>query len=493
MKLNKVSSELAMIPTRSISNLSDHKAAPNEKDIEQEQFQEEEVFVIDPSKLTQARSNVAPRHNSPFLNQDYVNLVSQGNVIFATDEWFARAENLLNDSDPEFVPDLYCDQGKVMDGWESRRRREAGHDWCVIALNKRDGLLAEVFGVEVDTAFFTGNQAPRISIEVANLFDSSVDADEYKFTWMPGAAGRMARGGGVQGTGEHPDRVKRAQAACDQFNWTEILPMTPLLPGYEETRMHYFTVPDDLCDQTRGFTHVKVNYFPDGGVARLRLWGKYHDKLATISKSIDEITLPSQRENGDIELSCERFGGMGLECSNKHYGVPQNLIRSSYGVDMGDGWETARNPKRPPIVIKDPATGLVDSPLMDWAVLKLGCGGTDNNGVTRIILDTKHFKGNFPESVMIEACCASSNVTDEMVCSVLPGDKEGVISWFPLLKRTKMGPDREHEFLPSSLDSVNFDRHITHVRVHIYPDGGLSRVRVYGKPANDLSMFKMNE
>lgn len=282
---------------------------------------EEEEYVIDPCKLTPAL-NVAPTHNSPFLYQDYVNLLSGGHVIFATDEWFARAENLLDDSDPIFVPDLYCEQGKVMDGWETRRRREAGHDWCVIALNKRDGLLAEIYGIEIDTAFFTGNQAPRISIEVANLYDSTVDADEYKFTWMPGAVSRMARGGGKQGTGEHPDFVQRAQNACDRFKWTEILPMTPLRPGYEETRMHYFTVSKDICDQNRGFTHVKVNYFPDGGVARLRLWGRYHDKLATFYKNDDDIILPSARTHHDIELSCEDFGGVGLECSNKHYGVP---------------------------------------------------------------------------------------------------------------------------------------------------------------------------
>lgn len=152
---------------------------------------------------------------------------------------------------------------------------------------------------------------------------------------------------------------------------------------------------------------------------------------------------------------------------------------------MGDGWETARHPNRPPIVIKNPITNLVDSRLMDWTVIKLGMGGCNKNGISRIILDTKHFKGNFPESVKVEACFAPPNVTDEMVCSVLPGIDDGSVSWFPLLNRTKMGPDREHEFTPSSPDMINYKRPITHVRVSIYPDGGLSRVRVYGEPAND--------
>jgi allantoicase len=451
---------------------------------------EEDKHLVKDSQVqqfTQAK-DVAPVYKSPFRNQNYTNLLSSSRVLFATDEWFARADNLLLESDPVFVPDLYCEQGKVMDGWETRRRRDAGHDWCVIAA----AHMGEVYGIEIDTAFFTGNQAPRISIEVANCYDQSKDEEDWKFKWMPGAVLRLAQGGGIQGTGMSPHQVDRAAAACSRFQWTEILPMTKLYPGYEETRMHYFTIPDDVRENTKGFTHVRVNYFPDGGVARLRLWG--HSVLEVESSTNDpsELAIPvSAKPYPDPELSCEDNGGCGLECSNKHYGVPSNLIRSSYGKDMGDGWETARHPERPPVLIKCPTTNLVQSPLMDWAVLKLGMGGCDDSGISRIIIDTKHFRGNFPESVQVEGCDAGANggVSDDAVCAATPetSKEESAVEWFPLLNRSRMGPHREHVFDRNSCALVNTHRRVTHVRVSIFPDGGLSRVRIYGQPRKNIA------
>jgi allantoicase len=454
-------------------------------------------------QLTEAK-NVAPTHASPFLHQNYTNFVSSttSTVLFATDEWFARAENLFNDSDPIFVPDLYCAQGKVMDGWETRRRRVAGHDWCIVALGDNGDTSGKVkmnalHGVELDTAFFTGNQTPRVSIQVANCRDQNGDDcndndDAWRYTWMPGAVSRMARGGGIQGTGMSPLQVQRAEEAAAKYEWKEILPMTELKPGYEETRMHYFEIGKDVREDTKGFTHVRVNYYPDGGVARLRLWGHEidadnNDDNANVEHDVETGTavfLPSAKPYRDPELSCENYGGEGLACSNKHYGVPSNLIREGYGKDMGDGWETARHPDRPPILVKNPDTGLIDSPLMDWAILKLGMGGT--NGVSRIILDTKHFKGNFPESVQIEACDTSSRFQEESKGSEdarVEDDMRGE-EWFPLLNRSRMGPDREHVFDINSTALVNKNRNVTHVRVSIFPDGGLSRVRIYGQPLN---------
>jgi allantoicase len=262
--------------------------------------------------------------------------------------------------------------------------------------------------------------------------------------------------------------------------------MTKLHPGYEETRMHYFSISDDIREITKGFTHVSVNYFPDGGVARLRLWGRpVLESEATGTNDQPESAIPvSAKPYPDPELSCEDNGGRGLACSNKHYGVPANLIQSSYGKDMGDGWETARHPDRPPILIKCPTTNLVQSPLMDWAVLKLGMGGCDDSGISRIIIDTKHFRGNFPESVQVEGCDASLNggISDDRVCAATPELNDGMVEWFPLVIRSRMGPHQEHVFDRNSSAFVNACRRVTHVRVSIFPDGGLSRVRVYGQP-----------
>jgi len=403
----------------------------------------------------------------------------------------------------------------------------AGHDWCVIALNssitdKASGG-ADVYGIELDTAYFTGNQTPRVSIEVANCCSDSdseeVEEDEWKFTWMPGAVTRLVQGGGIQGTGKSPEQVEKAQKACEKFTWTEILGVTELKPGYEESRMHYFTVPECVREKAKGFTHVKVNYFPDGGVARMRLWGHPVNDASTVATATSSMSACSSASSfrtmsacssslsfkslvSDPELSCEINGGIGLSCSNKHYGVPSNLIREGLGKDMGDGWETARHPERPPVLIKDPKTDLIDSPLMDWAVLKLGMGGA--KCISRLILDTKHFKGNFPESVQVEGCDASSPsgemITDDMVCAVTPEmcghgghgtgtaikDDAPAVKWFPLLNRSRMGPDREHIFdTGDSPALVNTEQKVTHVRISIFPDGGLSRVRIYGQPADE--------
>ncbi len=443
--------------------------------------------------------------SSPFSGSQYTNLISEGSsrVLFATDEWFARAENLIQDSDPVFIPDLYCPQGKVMDGWETRRKRTEGHDWCVIATNNghQDGCMNDVVGIEVDTAYFTGNQAPRISIEVANCYSEDKEEDEYLYTWMPGAVKRLMQGGGIQGTGQSLLQTQKAHKACQQFTWNEILPMTPLKPGYEESRMHYFMLDDDTRDRVKGFTHVRINYFPDGGVARLRLWGFSQSRSSTPDSSLGDLSedsnvLPSSVPYHLPELSSSNNGGVGLICSNKHYGVPDNLIRPSYGKDMGDGWETARHPNRPPVLIKNPVTNLIENPLMDWAVLKLGMGGAvDNDGISRIIIDTKHFKGNFPESVMVEGCNANLNqASDDDVCSATP-EKEcnNKVEWFPLLERTKMGPDCEHTFHKENGEIANSNRSVTHIRVSIYPDGGISRVRVYGRPAIALPTFDTND
>ena len=322
-----------------------------------------------------------------------INLTSSttgARILFATDEWFAVADNLLKPSEPEFIPDLYCEQGKVMDGWETRRKRSAGHDWCVIKLGaaSEGDVSFVVDSLEVDTAFFTGNQTPRISVEGMRVVRSSQDSsDDYLYTWMPGAVSRLAYGGGIQGTGQSEVAIKTAAEACknvalsttngNSSEWIEVLPMTPLQPGYEESRYHSFKILEiarQKIIELGGITHLKVNYFPDGGVARLRVFGQQIFKPSSIpvsatvqSKSnkapfIHEHSSPnpppSSQSYPQPELSSSSHGGMGLECSNKHYGVPMNLLSPTIGKDMGDGWETARHPDRPPVVRKDPMVRL---------------------------------------------------------------------------------------------------------------------------------------
>ena len=444
-----------------------------------------------------------------------------------------------------------------MDGWETRRKRTEGHDWCVIKLGSVNDESSSISGrngisgtpsammiesVELDTAHFTGNQTPRVSIEAMrisrNKRDCSMDEDndDYLYSWMPGAVSRLARGQGIRGTGQSAASIRNAHAACQaaalnttnkqSSAWITILPIVELQPGYEESRYHSFQIDAAVKRQIKeigGVTHLRLNYYPDGGVARMKVWGyplhssstitnnnnqqnSSHQNHAAIaaaitihphSSSSSINTPPSSKPYHQPELSSVLHGGKGLACSNKHYGVPSNLIRSTLGVDMSDGWETARHPKRPAIVTKDPVTGLQDTPLMDWAVLKLGMGGVAENngssgGVERIIIDTRHFKGNFPESVCVDACCCR-DLPDDIICASAfdkdnndDGTKSNrVVEWFPLLKRVALTADAEHEFLRNNNGQtmmVNGDRGVSHVRVSIYPDGGLSRVRIYGCP-----------
>lgn len=474
-----------------------------------------------------------------------------------------------------------------MDGWETRRRRMAGHDWCVIKLGSGmendddgddddcgagptgiNGTAFTISNIELDTAYFTGNQTPRVSIEAIKVTrrcttsttvnengeqqqqqNDDEDNEDYLYNWMSGASTRLARGTGgkgIRGTGQSPTTIRRALEACRTVaqntqpqnttgEWITVLPMTPLRPGYEESRYHAFEVGDEAKERIRvmgGVTHLKLNYYPDGGVARLKVFGhrisnaehtlsilnawqrlahtnsagveQYQKGAAdtslssTVNDSATQNNKPkihphtlaspplSVQPHPHPELSSELHGGLGLACSNKHYGVPSYLLRPHPGKDMGDGWETARHPDRPPVVVQDPATGLQDTPLKDWSVIKFGLGGArDGEGVSRIIVDTRHFKGNFPESVAVDGCHVDpEEISDEAVCASAGEENTQTknLEWFPLLRRTPMTAHAEHEFLREFGHVANGRRGVTHARISITPDGGLSRVRIYGCP-----------
>ncbi|GKY94673.1 hypothetical protein MPSEU_000432700 [Mayamaea pseudoterrestris] len=416
-------------------------------------------------KNTLSRSpceNVAPP--SPFASSSWNNACLNARVLFATDEWFASADNLLNNSDPFFDPEAFCEQGKVMDGWETRRRREAGHDWCLLQLDS----CYEIHAVEIDTAHFTGNNTPAVSLQMANANEATI-SDMARD--IPCIVDRLLFGC-VQGTGATPTQVAQAEATLARpgLEWETTLPMTRLQPGYQETRMHYFTL-----DQPVKGTVVRLNYFPDGGVARLRLWGSSLDSAAprllpaalyypittgptctVVPHASGQVLSSHQQGYAYAELSSMELGGVGLACSNKHYGDPWNLIQPTLGKDMGDGWETARHPNRPSVWVKDDETGLLKSTLKDWCILKLGHAA---NSIGRIILDTKHFRGNYPESVQVEGCFATDD--DNLLCPATDG-----VEWFNLVSRCRMAPDSEHLF---DLDQIlNREQPVSHLHSTSY-------------------------
>jgi allantoicase len=328
----------------------------------------------------------------------FVDLASErigGRVVVANDEFFAPKENLLKSAKPVWIEGKYTDRGKWMDGWETRRRRTPGCDWCVIRL----GLPGIVRGAVVDTSFFTGNYPERFSLEGCDLRSPA----PYK------------------------DEKRKVQAAAT--HWQELLPETSLKGDTQNS-----------VEVTHGgrFTHVRFRIYPDGGVARLRLYGEVVPSATRIAKR-------------ELDLAAVENGGRVLATSDQFYSVPLNMLMPGRGKNMADGWETRR--KR--------------GPGHDWAIVKLGMVGT----IQGIEVDTAHFKGNFPDSCSVEVCQAEeTNEASSRLASA---------NWHQLLPRVPLKADRRHTFR-RQVHSVGA---ATHVRLNIFPDGGVSRFRVFGRMA----------
>lgn len=319
-----------------------------------------------------------------------VDLVSArlgGAAIFANDEFFAEKENLLKPGRGIFIPDKYTDRGKWMDGWETRRRRTPGNDWCVIKL----GLRGVIKQLDIDTNHFRGNHPPFASLDALCL------------------------------TSSFPDEI----SAIEALPWSSILAQSPLQPSSQ----NLFAISSD-----EAWTHVRLKIIPDGGVARLRVYG---------------IVVPDWRnlKPGEIiDLVAVENGGVPLACSDMFFSSMNNLIMPGRAENMGDGWETKRR----------------RGPGHDWIILKLGRPGT----IRKIEVDTNHFKGNYPDMCSIDGCSARDASTEELTNA----------QWAEILPKTKLDADTRH-FFEKELSPINS---CTHVRLNIYPDGGVSRIRVWG-------------
>ncbi len=311
-----------------------------------------------------------------------------GKVRYATDDFFAEKENLIKPGRGIFIPDKYTERGKWMDGWESRRKRTPGHDWAIIRL----AVPGIIHGFDIDTNHFLGNHPPFASVEAIQL-----DTEPDIFDLREG-----------------------------DFTWTEILPKSPLNPGSQ----NFYPTKSESS-----WTHLKLHIYPDGGVARFRVYGEVSKDWSTVSK--DTI----------IDLASARLGGKAILCNDMFFSAMGNLIMPGRGVNMGDGWETKRN--------RTPNN-------RDWVILKLAHPGH----IKRVLLDTCHFKGNYPDSFTLEACFATN---EEDV-------KKDQVSWQSLIARTKLQANHEHYFVDEvqEIDKVNY------VRLNIFPDGGVSRLRLFG-------------
>jgi len=389
-----------------------------------------------------------------------------GRVIFATDDWFAPAENLLKSEDPVWK-EGFTECGKWMDGWESRRKRTPGHDWCIIRLgNWPQG--GQIHGFSLNTGYFTGNYPPRASIQAAARLptdDGKQVEEEFRRLKQPpptaaSTASMVAHQApsppqplpassttSMMGTCASPQHMEAVDKIYKSDEWETLVPMTELQPGYDATRLHFFPVKDT----NKTYTHVRLNIYPDGGIGRLRTYGIMQpppiERLLGLGGSL-------------VDLVAMENGGVCLGLSDAHYGHPRNLIKKNRGIDMGDGWETARRKDRPAVLKVDSKTGVLDfADGKEWCVLKLGVPGV----VKKIEVDTNHFKGNFPDSIVVEARSSESSGNDYNIVLLAP---------------TKLGPHQIHNF--DVADAKANMATISHVKVTIQPDGGLSRIRLFG-------------
>ena len=320
----------------------------------------------------------------------WVNLASEklgALAIACSDDFFAPMQRMLSDQPPIFIEDKYDDNGKWMDGWESRRKRTPGHDWCIVKL-ARPGVI---HGIEVDTSHFTGNYAPAASIEGCNFHgDDATLADDDRIEWQP--------------------ILDRSELQGDS--------------------LHSYDIENEQI-----YTHLRLHIYPDGGVARLKVYG---------APKVDWASIPSGEL---IDIAAALNGGVALACNNEHFGQMRNLLTPGRGVNMGDGWETRRRRE----------------PGHDWVIIALAHPGV----VHRIDIDTAHFKGNYPDRCAILA----ANLPTAPDLDTIESMSE---SWLTLLPESKLAADTEHSFTNITTDLGP----ITHIRVNIYPDGGISRIRI---------------
>ena len=303
-------------------------------------------------------------------------------VIYKTDDFFASANRIIDPTIPVFKEGVFDKHGKWMDGWESRRKRTSGHDYIILKLGK-PGIISKI---DVDTSHFNGNQPAMISIE---------------------------------GTNSNSNKL-------NQLKWSLIL-------SKKKTKAdshHLFKI-----NNKKIFTHIKFNIFPDGGVARLRLFGS--------------IAKTNSFKNKKINLASLLDGASVIACNNEHFGKAENILAPGKAKNMGDGWETRRR--------RDKGH--------DWLILN----SIEGNNIDKIEISTHHFKGNFPSHCSLQATYLTSKNSKKIVNS---SNK-----WKYLLKNTNLSANKTHTFKNSLMKKAK----INHIKINIFPDGGISRFRIFGK------------
>ncbi|KAK2747639.1 Allantoicase [Onygenales sp. PD_40] len=358
----------------------------------------------------------APSIDTTFTTLQTTNLASSllnTRILSVSNDYFASATNLLTPTPPIHKPGLFIHTGAWYDGWESRRHNPAEYDWVVLKLGVAAGI---VHGVEIDTAFFVGNYGESVVVEGCYVDPSTTEKERDEEVASEAWAG-----------------------------WETILPQQPCGPSQRQAWL--------LNKPSRPLTHVRVRMYPDGGFARLRLYGHVVPPPPPPPPAVGTAATQAPVE----ELSSALLGGLALAASDQHYTPASNILLPGRGKDMGDGWETARSR----------AKGHVD-----WVVVKLGVAG----GVERVVVDTKDFRGNFPRAVRVHGFLKKGEGEGE--------PKVGDEGWVEVVRGEKAcQADFEHVFEGADLvaENVGEGKVFSHVMLTLVPDGGVKRFRVFGR------------
>jgi len=305
-------------------------------------------------------------------------------IVYKTDEFFAPAKRIINPWPPIFKEGVFDKHGKWMDGWETRRKRTKGHDYLILKLGK-PGMINKV---DVDTSYFSGNHPNHISLQACST-NKKIPDKNTKWKTI----------------------IKKSRTKANSH--------------------HFFNIKSKIF-----FTHVKLNIFPDGGVARLRIYGSMKTKK-NLTKGIQNLTSVI---NGSVPIAC----------NNEHFGRAENILAPGKGKNMGDGWETRRSRGKN----------------FDWIIIKCATAGR----IDKIQIDTHHFKGNYPDKCSIQASYIANKLSSK---NIVQNSKR----WKLLLNKTKLYAHKKHNFK----NKIMNNKKLNYIRINIFPDGGISRVRIFGK------------
>ena len=305
-------------------------------------------------------------------------------IVFKTNEFFAPAKRIINPWPPIFKEGVFDKHGKWMDGWETKRKRGKGYDYLILKLG-RPGRISKI---DIDTSYFSGNQPSKVSLHAC---------------------------------------FSKKKLPNKNSKWTTILKKKPT----KANSHHFFNVTNKSI-----FTHIKLNIYPDGGVARIRIYGS--------------IEILKNFTGKVLNLTSVLHGATPIACNNEHFGRAENILAPGMGKNMGDGWETRRSRGKN----------------FDWLIIKCATAGKIN----KIQIDTHHFKGNYPDKCSIQAAFIDKKISSR---TIVNNSKK----WKLLLNKVKLYAHKKHNFKNNLMKS----KKINYIKINVFPDGGISRIRVFGK------------